>query len=1504
MAPSAKKKKKVASNPARGFATTSTISKKAVEPAPEDLDGTNTGSPAPNEVVTPPVGDAAAAEDLGHSQRYGTDQLSPEDFEKHLQNAELQNLVDKHAQRCKRESSRQVARLHTERRKLRGQAEPLPIRQWLPQELMEHITDLLVSEDSSSRILPEKNRLPKSSDSAEDSLVTSLWVLKQTLTGLNVSPERVTEVIDHVLRQGAVAVKETIWGLNEALDWLALACGDDELPDYDRVIQQAVKVPIPITTDTKLGLTPPALEPVILSSRVSSIQNDSHASTPNETPLMSDSESELDPEELLPRYLTLKSRLHDLQPKASLTSKRSKKQATPDVLGNNVNGNAAIEISKLMKKITNIETDILFDKDDADQQWAARRIELDRMRASRQKYGLTSTQQSNTDNIEQLHDASSSNTTVAEAQTCSTAEPQSISDDDDPLGDLFRSLPEQVTDPTTGDSRNEASTADGGTVIIRDFGRPSGTTPRRVLEEVCRARDTAVKLSFDDVSSSSYLNRQTLTLKWSIDQVCVTPDLLPSVACSCGPRIMTFAMTGIATPDAKQSEAYVSTAALFLLSVGSATDEKVYLRLPSVWRGLWTEFASLKKERDDEGDRLELASLLQIVRENKEREEEEGVVLKNGFRKRIVNGGLQDSESEDGTAKQRLQTPPPNADHLRALWTNKASSTNYQRMLKGRTQLPIWGFKDQVLSALQRHQVIIICGETGCGKSTQVPAFVLESELSEGRACNIYCTEPRRISAISLARRVSDELGERKNDIGTPRSMVGYAIRLESKISSETRLVYATTGIVMRMLERTRDLAGITHLVLDEVHERSIDSDFLLIVLRELMVRRPELKVVLMSATVDAQRFSSYLNGAPVLNVPGRTFPVETRYLEDAVELTGYRSEADPSDPTRNDVDDTDIDVDGLVDGVKGKDDLTKSLNGYSRQTIKTLSEMNEYNIDFGLISRLVECIAVSPIHAKYSKAILVFLPGIAEIRRLNDMLLGHPNLRKDCYVYPLHSTIASEEQEQAFLVPPPGVRKIVLATNIAETGITIPDITCVIDAGKHKEMRFDERRQLSRLIESFISRANAKQRRGRAGRVQEGVCFHLFTKPRHDHLMAEQQTPEMLRLSLQDLVLRVKICKLGDIEETLSQALDAPPVKNIRRAIDALVDVKALTAAEELTPLGAQLAKLPLDVHLGKLILLGSIYNCLDVTVTIAAILSSKSPFSAPMGARSQADLARMSFKRGDSDLLTLWNAYCAWRRVCQGSGSEYSFCRKNFLSPQTLANIEDLKQQLLTSVVDAGFLTLTSEEMGTMNRSRTSFRQRSFVSIPDRINAHSDNDLIASSVIAWSLYPKILVREGRGWRSVANNQAVSLHPSSVNKRNAEARYLSFYHIMQGGNKIYNAHETTPIDSFALALVCGEAEFKVYSSSPAHFILSPSLAHTDKSQMYAGVLIIDGNRLRFSASSWKQLLALKTLRARLREIRNRRFKNPGTPLPGHLMRWMEVWRRIFEARWKHQEGR
>lgn len=1086
---------------------------------------------------------------------------------------------------------------------------------------------------------------------------------------------------------------------------------------------------------------------------------------------------DIEPDELLPAYLEAKERLFALQRPSQNTARlRAPKQSARG-------GGENPEEAMLLAKIEKIEKDVLFDKYIAEGQWRTRKIVLEKEYAQARKQKLEEEREKEaSEPSEPIEDDQDEISKEADRIAAEVLAQDNESDDDAALADLFASLPTNEVDPTTGKTNTVINGKDGIKVIIRDFGKWTGVSPLRVLEEACRARDSGVRISYQQVSDVAFANRHLVNINWSKTQEPPAPFEDPNIEAYISSTQFIFKMVGIAAPDAKQSEAFIATTALFFIFGSSGKEEKVALRLPAVWKDLWSEYAEAKKNKADSLDRATVKQLRDLVRKKKEQELEDGVILQGAFKGRGQARTVADADESGYEAKRGTGDPA----FFQNIWHQKSSSPKYQHMLQSRMQLPMWLFRQQVVETVEREQVVIICGETGCGKSTQVPAFLLEHQLSLGRNCKIYCTEPRRISAISLARRVSEELGENKGDLGTPRSLVGYSIRLEANTSRETRLVYATTGIVMRMLEGSNDLKDITHLVLDEVHERSIDSDFLLIVLKKLLLRRKDLKVVLMSATVDAERFSNYLGGAPVLNVPGRTFPVRVQFLEDAVELTGYS--IDQKGPKLIDEDD---DLEAEVE-TSLKPDLLKSLSQYSPRTRNTLSQLDEYRIEFDLIVQLIGRIATDPNLVPFSHAILVFLPGIAEIRTLNDMLLGDKQFSEEWLVYPMHSTIASEEQEAAFLVPPPGMRKIVLATNIAETGITIPDVTCVIDTGKQREMRFDERRQLSRLIDTFISRANAKQRRGRAGRVQEGLCYHLFTKYRHDSIMSDQQTPEMLRLSLQDLAIRVKICKIGGIEETLSEALDPPSSKNIHRAIDALVDVRALTASEDLTPLGVQLARLPLDVFLGKLILLGSIFKCLDMAITVAAMLSSKSPFVTPFGQRNQADTVRLAFRRGDSDLLTMYNAYLAWRRVCQsasGGGGEFQFCRKNFLSPQTLANIEDLKGQLIFALVDSGFLPLTEDERRTLSRLRFSGRRRhqAFFELPQRVNLNSDNDVVAQSVIAWSFYPKLLVRDvpgGRGLRNIGNNQSISLHPSSVNKGHNELRWLSYYNIMQ--NKGY----------------------------------------------------------------------------------------------------------------------
>ncbi|RAL15062.1 putative ATP dependent RNA helicase [Aspergillus homomorphus CBS 101889] len=1433
MPPNNRKKKKAASNPARGFATVSVPSKpKSTEPS---LPASTADSKNVSESDRPtPAEDQQPVINSNKDKASSLQNYTPEELEKHLEEAELQLLVEKYASKCRNDAARQVTKLDTERRVLRQQSVSINLLEWLPSDVLNSILSLAETEERELSPVSSRDSNSKKPISEEE-LYMRLWTLKETLAKLGFPVEKVDEALKHLLLyfpgNFASTNKEVVCNLDEALDWLALHCEPKELPSYTQTNTQPRS-----EMDKKISWITDR-EPSQASSPAQT-PNDSQVQKPKSVvkepnPPQSysyDSDSSLDPDTLTPKYLELQTRLYELRPELFDQPKKGKKGSRKPTEAASQDPQAA----KLQRKIASIENDVLFDRHEAEYKWREKLDDLKKEAAF-----VRRTQPEEKPPTEDHPDKEPSEEKMTGSND-DAAPLDNAGEDADLLGDMFGSEEPTLELGVITEELNKAS------IKVRDFGKWSGLSPRRVLEETCKARDSGCKVTYKDCSSSSHSNRNAVEVRWSKPQEIPFPFQWELTTHNSNSYATFVSMDNVATPTSQQAEAFVSTLALFVLFPQTSKEGKAYLRLPAVWRDLWTEFANAKKSQEDEADKRIVKGLKMLLEENHGTFEDD-VVLSDNFRRRNGTSSKPESPVRGVNAKDGSE---PDAELMR-IWTEKSTTPSFQYMLQGRMNLPIWNFRDEILDTLETHRALIICSETGSGKSTQIPSFILEHEMQQGRPCKIYVTEPRRISAISLARRVSEELGENKNDVGTARSLIGFAVRLESKVSHSTRLVFATTGVVVRMLERPDDFRDITHVVLDEVHERSIDSDFLLIVLRRLMQRRPDLKLILMSATLEAQRFSTYLGGVPVLNIPGRTFPVEMKFLEDAVEMTNYRLLENESNGVLDE--DSDELASEMAQGEAAGGGLLSTLDGYSKQTRETILNFDEYRLDYQLIKRLVAKIATSPDMAHYSKAILIFMPGMAEIRH----------------------------QEKAFVVPPEGMRKIVIATNIAETGITIPDITAVIDAGKEKTMRFDERRQLSRLVEAFISRANAKQRRGRAGRVQNGICFHMFTKYRHDKVLAEQQTPEMLRLSLQDLVLRVKICKLGEVEPTLLEALDPPSPKNIRRAIDSLKEVKALTNAENLTPLGTQLAKLPLDVFLGKLIIHGAFFRCLDATVSIAAILSSKSPFVNTMGSNTQKDIARLSFRKGDSDLLTVYNAYCSWKRTRNTPGAnEYAFCRKNFLSSQTLLNIEDIKMQLVVSIVDAGLLTLDPMQKAALNRrSRYGGRNRQFFVIPEEYDTNSVNDTVINSVISWSFYPKLLTREGKGWRNVANNQAVTLHPTSVNRNpdpsSPPIKWLSYYNIMQGRNRNYNAFETSVVDDFAIALLCGEPEFK----------------------MYSGVISIDANRIRFSIRDWKSMLALKLLSARLRDILQATFREPQKlTYPSYKQQqWIAIWQRIFE---------
>lgn len=1446
------KKKKATTNPARGFATISIASKtKSQAPeesnTPKDAISVKTSSSTANDETVP--------SELTPKPREEVNQPTPE-FEERLERDELQLLVEKYGTKVRRDSSRQISKCETDLRLLRGQALRIP-DDALPEELV-----LQIIEEARK----EKPRRPRSDDelqslnAAEEAAVNRLWTLQLTLIGLGFSLERAREALTAVTATNAIVEDSgSVWGLNESLDFLAKELGDTELPAYD-LRPRKLKAP----QATSAQDAPESLRQQSPSRELSlplrnGDRHRSHEPTADETTEedieVSDVDSDLEPEGLIAAFVETKAKLYHICPDLADGPDHSKaRKQGHSITSPNPHSMAT---RKLQEKLRRIGLDPLFDSTKAEEQWLMKRIGL-LIQAAQERYRARLAAERRHKELAMAEDTPSacneSGTGEANGESLGCFEEDST-DDGGMLGAMF-DAPQEDTPMQPSEQLSEDTQ-----MRLRHFGKSGGLPPRRVLEEACRLRDSDVRLKYTIVSPTQYVCRQSVDIAWTIPQPKINvplpsylrldqeesslkKDHISSLTCT---------MIRVAAPDAQQSEAYVATAALFCLFGKSITEGKSYMKLSPIWREVYQEFEAHEKENIDAADRETIKSLRALIEEQDKQQDEDAVLTPtaedrmNGQSPSTVNSNTVDPRTK-GQNRGQL-----NYSQLRYMWHLMSTSKSFQEMLPSRQQLPIAQFKQTALATLDRHQVMILCGETGCGKSTQLPAYILEHQLSHGKDCKIYCTEPRRISAITLAERVSEELGAKKGDVGTSRSLVGYAIRLESKLAPDTRLIYATVGVVLRMLESSKDLAEVTHLIIDEVHERSIDTDFLLIVLKMLLIRRPNLKVVLMSATVDATRFSKYLNNAPIVTVPGRTFRVQTFFLEDVIEMTRYAGTTDNRSKFEDD------------DDYERKTNSVGDLQGYSIKTKNFLQDYDEYQIDHELIIRLMQELITEPEFKSFSKAILVFLPGIAEIRELHDMLVGHLSFAQT-KVYPLHSSIASEDQQEAFVVLPPGVRKIVLATNIAETGITIPDITCVIDCGRHREMRFDEKRQISRLTQSFISRANAKQRRGRAGRVQEGLCFHLFTKYRHDEIMVDQQTPEMLRLSLQDLVMRVKTCKLGDIKDTLAQALDPPTSKNIQRSIDALIEVGALTPRQNLTELGSQLAKLPLDAVLGKLCLLSAIFSCLDVGLTIAAILSSKSPFVTPFGARQQADQARLAFAKGDSDLLTAYNAYSAWKKVSQSRDqSIFVFCRKHFLSHQNLTAIEDIKGQLLSAMTDTGLVPAD-----TFNR-RQPFRGRNFVEIPAELNSNAEIAVITSSVIAWSFYPKLLARDGNGWRNISNNQILTLHPASVNKTNTTTRYLSYYSIMQSSSKNLNALSTTAAQELLLLLLAGDAEFK----------------------LHAGVVAIDGNRLRFSVKDWKTAVALKVLRERMEEIVRARLASPKKEVGERLRLWMGLFERL-----------
>ncbi|KAI8620273.1 P-loop containing nucleoside triphosphate hydrolase protein [Chytriomyces sp. MP71] len=661
---------------------------------------------------------------------------------------------------------------------------------------------------------------------------------------------------------------------------------------------------------------------------------------------------------------------------------------------------------------------------------------------------------------------------------------------------------------------------------------------------------------------------------------------------------------------------------------------------------------------------------------------------------------------------------------LKAKYEEKVATSEYKAMLRSRQNLPSYKFREEIIQSIDANSVVIICGETGCGKSTQTGQFILEHLLSTGRGgkCNMICTQPRRISAMALAERVAAERTEAVGDT------IGYSIRGESVRSPNTRLIFATTGILLRMLQGDPTLNRVTHVIVDEVHERSVDSDFLLVILRELVARRPDFRLILMSATIDSETFSSYFNGAPVLQIPGFTHSVTDVYLEDILKMTKFVPEPRRARPQQSKVDAQKDDQrespkpatkESVVDSLR---ESYEQLGLEPRALNWLLKESTNDAVDYLLVAACVRHICET---AKDDGAVLIFLQGAMEIKRCIETIQNDIGSLFNLELLPLHAQLSPKEQNAVFKRPRKGFRKVVVSTNVAETSITIDDCAFVIDAGHVKEMRYENSTLC--LVDMLASRASCKQRRGRAGRVRQGTCYKLFSRHLEANHMISHAVPEILRVPLEQLCLSLKAMGVDDVEAFLNKAISPPSSKNIEAAVSVLRELHAIDRdTAKLTPLGRHMATIPADLRLSKMLIFGSIFHCIYPILTVAAILSSKSPFVAPFDKRDEAKKARIAFMWDKSDLMTDCRAYDAWVEACKkGKRTEMDFCQQNFLSSTALVAISDLRRQYLDILVDIGFVK--GDEV------------KAALTGSGACNAYSRDGRVVKAAIVSGLYPQV---------------------------------------------------------------------------------------------------------------------------------------------------------------------
>lgn len=633
----------------------------------------------------------------------------------------------------------------------------------------------------------------------------------------------------------------------------------------------------------------------------------------------------------------------------------------------------------------------------------------------------------------------------------------------------------------------------------------------------------------------------------------------------------------------------------------------------------------------------------------------------------VIAGDIQDFETAEEAAKREKEAIARKAQSEReAIQADRAS-------------LPIFPYREELLRAVAEHQILVIVAETGAGKTTQIPQYLHEAGYS--KVGKIGCTQPRRVAAMSVSARVSHEMGVKLGN------EVGYSIRFEDCCSDKTIIKYMTDGMLLREFLGEPDLASYSVMMIDEAHERTLHTDILFGLVKDIARFRPDLKLLISSATLDAEKFSDYFDHAPIFRVPGRRYPVDILYTK--------APEADYIDAT-----------------------------------------------------------IVSVLHTHVTQPpgdILVFLTGQEEIEACEEELKRRTRAMgtriKEMIVAPIYANLPSELQAKIFEPTPPGARKVVLATNIAETSLTIDGIKYVIDPGFCKQTSYSPKTGMESLLVVPISKASANQRAGRAGRTSPGKCFRLYTAYSYENDLEDNTTPEIQRTNLGNVVLMLKSLGIHDLVNF--DFMDPPPAEALLRALEQLYALGALNDKGELTKLGRRMAEFPLDPQLSKALIASEEYKCSEQVVTICAMVSVGSAvFYRPKDKAVHADNAHRNFSRGNvGDHIALMNVYDSWAET----GFSSQWCFENFVQLRSMKRARDIRDQLV------GLMERVEVEM---------------VSDPN------NHDGIKKSIAAGFFYHTARFQKDGSYRTIKHPHTVHLHPSS-SLRDVPPRWIVYHELV-----------------------------------------------------------------------------------------------------------------------------